>query len=126
MNGLINIDDREYDFSQTYALLLELFKSIEATRLGLRPKNIDKTMLENEELETFSYLAMDLISTGLTETAIHLAMVNSKYAGKFMTMQKCSQVTSSVRLATAISRNMKKNPRLVYRAEEQIKQERKK
>ncbi len=126
MTGVINIDDREYDFSQTYALLLELFKSIDAAQQGVRPKNIDKTTLENEELETFSYLSMDLLTTGLTETSIHLAMVNSKYAGKFMTMQKCSQVTSSVRLATAIRGNMRRNTRLVYRAEEQIKQERKK
>lgn len=126
MTGLINIDDREYDFSQTYALLLELFKFIEAARLGVRPKNVDKKALENEELETFSYLAMDLLSVGLTETAIHLAMVNSKYAGKFMTAHKCSQVTSSVKLASAIRVTMRKNTRLVYRAEEQIKQERKK
>ncbi len=126
MTGVVSIDDREYDFSQTYALLLELFKYIDAAQQGVRPKNIDKTKLEKEELETFSYLAMDLLHVGLTETSIHLAMVNSKYAGVFMTAENCSQVTSSVKLAIAIRVTMRKNSRLVFRAEEQIKQERKK
>lgn len=126
MSGLININDCEYDFSQTYLLLVELFKSITARRHNVSVKRVEKKSLEKEELETFNYLAMDLLDVGLTETNIHLAMVNSKYAAKFMTIEKCSQVTSSVKLATAIRTTMKKNSRLVFRAEEQIKQERKK
>lgn len=131
MNKSIIIDDKEWNFSYVYDFLVCFFKEVQAHQTGVRARHIEKETLEGTELETFKYLAADLPHVNLTESAIHIALVNSKWiAGHPVYSKNRERRYGDLIVITAIQstirRTVKNNPRIFFRANDQIKQERKK
>lgn len=130
MNKSITIDDKEWNFSYVYDFLVCFFKEVQASQTGVRSKHIEKETLEGAELEAFKYLAVDLPHTNLTESTIHIALVNSKWVAEHPIYSKSREkrygdLIVSTAIQSAIRRATKNNPRIFFRANDQIKQERK-
>lgn len=131
MTKSITIDDKEWNFSYTYDFLVCFFKEVQAHQTGVRAKHIEKDTLEGAELEAFKYLAADLPHVNLTENAIHIALVNSKWIVEHPVYSESRErrygdLIVSTAIQSAIRRTTKNNPRIFFRANDQIKQERKK
>lgn len=131
MTKSVTINNKEWDFSYAYDFMVCFFKEVQASHSGVRLKDIKKETLEGRELDAFTYLAIDLPHTNLTENAIHIALVNSKWIVEHPIYSRrlesrYGDLAVSTDIQRAIRRATKKNPRIFFRANDQIKQERKK
>tara|TARA_Y100001956_G_scaffold8221_1_gene7017 strand:+ start:3428 stop:3811 length:384 start_codon:yes stop_codon:yes gene_type:complete len=126
LNGTVIFDEKKYDFSYSYELLLCLFKELESQRTGLKTKHVKKTELVSLELDTFTYLSTDLFSTKLTEELVYMALVNSKYAKAFAAEHGYEPMKAARILQRTVREIFRKFSRTVMRAKWQVTEELKK